>query len=150
MDGVDPLIAPAGVDLLIPEHHPLGAVGVEGPGVPVGGLSRPRHPGPLQRLPPAGVKHLVQVGADADIGVCGHQLQGAVPGPVKAPGGDCLHSHLRPPGPQPLHRVVLRAGVQHYNLVRLQHGVHPAVYKLFLIFTDGVDTYLVAAHKDLL
>ena len=48
VDRVDPPPAAAGVDLVGPEHHPLRPVGVEGPGVPVGGPAHSRGPGPLQ------------------------------------------------------------------------------------------------------
>ncbi len=150
VDRMHPLIAPTGVDFLVPKDHPLGAVGVEGPGVPVGRLSRPRRPYLLQLLPPAGMEHLVQVGADADVRVLRRQLQRAVPCGIEAPGGDGLHRHLGPPLPQLFHRTVLGARVQHHHPVGLGHGVHPAFYKLLFVFANGVDTYLVPPHKNLL
>ena len=47
-------------------------------------LGHSRRPYPLQFRPPSGEEVLVQVGADAEIGIVVHQFQGAVPGRIKA------------------------------------------------------------------
>ena len=67
VDRVYPLIAVPGMGLFIPEDHPLAAVRVETPSIAVGRLSGPRLPSPLQRSPPSGVKHLIQIGAHTDV-----------------------------------------------------------------------------------
>ena len=139
MDRVDPLVAVAAVDFLVPEHHTLSPIGPEGPGIAVPGLARVRRPGGLQSGPPAGTEHLVQVGTHADVCVLIHQLQGAVAGRVEPPGGDGLHRDGGSTGLQPGHGVVGGAGVQHHHPVRLPHGVHPAVHKPGLILADGID-----------
>ena len=143
---VDPLIAPAGVGLLIPEHHPLRAVRLEGPGVAISRLTGAGGPGPLQQFPPAEVEHLVQVGADADVCLRRDQLHGAVPGRVKAPGGDGLLRDAGPQAAQQLRRAVGGAGVQHHDVVRLGHGRHPAAGKLGLVLADGVDADAIVPH----
>ena len=139
---VHPAVAPAGMGLLAPKHHAFTAVRGEGPSVAVGRLPRARPPSRLQRPAPARMEHLVQVGADADVRILGHQLQRAVPGIVEPPGRDDLPLHPGSPGPQALHRAVGGAGVQHHHLISLSHGIHPAVGKLLLILTDGVNDYL--------
>ena len=139
VDRVDPAPAPAGVDLLRPEHHALAAVRVEAPGVAVGGLGRAGAPGLLQGGAPSRVEDLVQIGAYADIRVLRRQLQGPVPGRVKAPGHNGLLRHQRPPVPKPPDALIGGAGVQHHHLIRLRHGVHPPLHKLLLVFADGVD-----------
>ena len=146
MHRMHPPVSPACMDLIAPEHHALRAVLLEAPGIAVGDPAAARLPRPLQRLPPSRMEHLIQVGADTQVHILRHQFQGPVAGRVEPPGQDPLHSDLRSPGPQPLRRAILRPGIQHHHQVGLPHRVHPAVYKFLLIFTNGIHTYLIAAH----
>ena len=139
MDRVDPTIAVAAVDLLIPEHYPLAAIGPERPGVPVSGLTGFRGPSRLQSRPPTRVKHLVQIGTHADIRILLHQLQRAVAGHIEPPGGDLFHRDLSAPSPQPFHGIIGGTCVQYHHLVRLSHRIHPTVHKLGFVFANGVD-----------
>ena len=150
MDRVDPPPALAAVDLLRPEYHALPAVFGKTPSVAVAHLADTAVPSPIYRGPPAGVKHLVQVGADTEIHLLGHQFQGAVSGGIKAPRDDLLHCHLRSPAAQVLHSGIAGAGVQYNNVVRLGHGIHPAIHKLLLIFGNGIDADARFCHTTLL
>ena len=142
VDGVRPLVAVPGVRLLRPEDEALAAVGVEVPGVAVGGAAGAGRPGGLQKRAPAGMQQLVKVGADADIRVLGHQLQRTVARRVEAPGAYALNLHRRAQGAQAFSRAVLGAGVQDVDSVGLAHGIHPAPREFALVFADGIDVYL--------
>lgn len=72
---VGPLPAVAAVDFFIPENDAFAAVGTEAPGVAITGLLGAWSPGGLQSGAPAGMKDLVQIGADADICIVRHQGQ---------------------------------------------------------------------------
>ncbi len=149
MHRMNPLIAVACMGLFIPEGNPLAAVRVKGPGIAVCSLARLWQPRLLQPGPPARMKYLIQICTYADIRVFRHQLHGPVAGHIEPPGGDDLYLSQSPPGSQPLHSVVLGAGVQHHYLVRLSHRVHPAVYELSLIFTDGIYHHFHGARPPL-
>ena len=145
MHGMGPAVAVAGVDLAVPKNMAFPAVGEEIPGIAVGGPGGARGPGGLQQRPPAWMQHLVQVRAYADVRILRHQVQGAVPRRVKAPGVEALHRHLRPRRPQALHRIVRGAGVQDHHRVRLPHGRHPTLHKLAFVFANGIDADLHGA-----
>ena len=74
VDRMYPLIPMAGVYLFVPKNHTLGTVWIKAPGVAVSCLACAGPPGCFQQLPPAGVEHLVQVGAYADIRILWHQF----------------------------------------------------------------------------
>ena len=95
--------------------------------------------GLLNRLPPAGREHLVQVQADADVRVGAHPLQRTVSSHVKTPGLDALLIDRNAPLPKQGDAVVLRARVQHDHFVRFRRCLCPAARKLLLVFADGID-----------
>ena len=139
MDRIHPTPPVPGVDFVPPEGDAVPAVGPEIPDVMIAGLGALRGPGLFQGLPPPGHKNLVQVGADAEIGIVVHQLQGAVPGRIKAPGGELLLIDSGAPAAELLYRIIGGAGIQHNDPVCLLHGVHPAVHKPAFIFTDCIN-----------
>ena len=139
MHRVRPFVPVPGVDLLVPEGHAVTAVCPEAPHIGIAHLGHSRRPYPFQFRPPSGEEVLVQVGADAEIGIVVHQLQGAVPGRIKAPGGELLLIDSGAPAAELLYRIIGGAGIQHNDPVRLLHGVHPAVHKPAFIFTDCIN-----------
>ena len=96
MHGMHPAISMPGVDLIGVKYVPFAAVREKIPGVAIGGAGRARLPRGFQQCPPAGVKHLVQIGADANVRILRHQRQRAVPCGIKAPRVDALHRDLCP------------------------------------------------------
>ena len=146
MHRVHPLKALSAVDLVAIKHRALAAILPERPHIFIPRLLDPRPPGRLQRRPPAGGEHLVQIGAHADVRVLRHPPQGQVPRHVKPPGRHVRLGHVRPQGPQQPRRAVLRARIQHIDPVRLPHAVHPPCGELRLVFADGVHANFVFAH----
>ena len=145
VDRMGPAVAMPGMDLVQPEYMPLPAVGEKVPGVAVAGPGGSRRPCRFQQRPPPRMEILVQIRADADVRILRNQFQGAVPRGVEPPGVEALLRHLRSRRPQPRHRVVRGAGVQHDDLVRLPHGRHPTLHKLAFVFAYGIDANLHGA-----
>ena len=148
VDGIAPAKALADVDFVVPEHHAVAAVGLMAPDIAVAVL------GPVllrrrlfQGLPPAGVKDLVQVGADIEVAVLRRQLQREIAGVVKAPGLNLPADHMGAQRLQPLRRTVGRAGVQDVNPVCLGHGSHPPGGEFRLVPADGVDIELHPSRR---
>ena len=148
MHGMNPFKALPRVHLIGIKEGAFAAVRIERPHIGIAQLLRALRPGGFHLLAPAWGKVFVQIGANADIRIRGHQLQGAVARRVKAPGRDFLAGHLRAQFRQCLRRAVRGAGIQHINAVRLAHGLHPPRGESTLIFADGVYIHPIIAHKN--
>ena len=126
------------VDLLVEEGR-SGLPGlVEVPDVGVAHLLRAGAPCLLQGFPPPRPEELVQVRTHADVHVLRDHGQGAVACHIEPPGVDDFLPDRHAPVCQLLNSLVLAAGVQDADAVRLLHGCHPAVHELFLVLCDCV------------
>ena len=127
-----------GMDLRVIQLKIRGAVCMVAPVIQVFGAGRIRPPDFFQSGTPSGRKHLIKIGANADICVFGNVKQREIARAIEPPGPDNLLIHHGPFITQTLYGAVGGSGVGYNNLIRLPHRIHPPVYKLFLIFTNGI------------
>jgi hypothetical protein len=105
-------------------------------------VAEPRHPwtpGCLDRRPPPGLDHLIEVEREANIDVVGQQIEGSVPGHVEAPGVDRDLVDDRAAAAQARHRVVCAPGVGDEHQIGLAGRRQKTPDVSRLVLCDGVD-----------
>ncbi len=123
---------------IIPKHHAFRAIGVKAPCISVACLAGTRQPRFFQKLSPSRMKHFVQVGAYTYVGILWYKVKSAVSCRIKAPRIDYIFAYHCSSRFKPFYRIICRSSVQYYYRICLRHRIHPTVYKLRLIFTNGI------------
>ena len=133
------MVTDTGVYLVCQKYHAVAALVCMAPHVLVSSARGIAAPGGLQRVPPAGREHLVEVERDADVGVGGYQRQGHVPRAVEPPVFQEGDVYLRTQPPKLVRRTVRTARVKHEHAVRAGAAGHEPLAEPSLIFRYCVD-----------